>query len=480
MTGGARVERGSVSTGVIIVTCIVVLLLLALGSYYYYKKIHSYDESETVAVVAASAEPQVWHVLGDGGGAEDINILFLGDGFVTEPQLDAYRSVVYQLAAGLVSRPPFCHHASHMEFFRIDVRDDKDTYSDSSCGSGCVALLPLDAGDPLVPPPGATRIGSGTDTVDLDLGATRCWTSGVSGASASCYVFWTDSPGQEAAYHLAQRLPDESDVEIVVVVVNVQEDAGAGLYNANLDVDRLVFVGVVLEPTDSGLETQVSEATHLTFAHEMGHALGLLDEYQVNSRPPRPPDSNRNVWVTATTTTSAGSLAASGLSSATAEPPWEAALGDCDAASMVPCCGGPSGTVTCKVCSGISSASCHKVPAICQDALHFCYGPYTELCVLQASCAIEGFEPKQLCAPEDCEGPVGAWEGAVYSRTDYFRAKRYCRMKELESQHGFCEACALYLSNRIFTYTGAPTYTESIEKACPTPTEQEAAGLGVP
>jgi hypothetical protein len=124
------------------------------------------------------------------------------------------------------------------------------------------------------------------------------------------------------------------------------------------------------------------------------------------------------------------------------------------------------------------------VPAICQDVMWFCVSDYFSGCELQSCCSGDTMDKEDQCVPEVCDEDetAGVWEGAVYSRQDYYRASRTCRMRELDEGVEFCEfceACAIYLRKYVFDYSSAPDWDSSLDD-CESPTELESKGLGWP
>jgi hypothetical protein len=341
------------------------------------------------------------HLLGETAVPDGLNVAFVGDGFDLEG-LATYRKVVSSLKTGLLELDVYDAHRDRFNFYRIDVVDPTGkTASDCSGGSEVPSLTGLEVvGDPGPPVDGIE---------EMDLEVTQCW-----GGGNEIVLYTSKEP---EAISLAAPVPD---VKTVVVVANARLKAGAAQILVTPEQTTVVVVGSHVTPIEGNSAWKIDEHAIAVLAHELGHALGLLDEYEKSNLPFPPPFQEcRNVWKP------------DGPPQWPAPPtwpptektiPWHAILKTC--------------------CTPASMSRCrdHKVDGECV---------LEDLTPRRVYCAYvprSAFIPQGPCdPPPECDAFPGAWEGAHYSETGHYRARRHCRMSSLNVQRSFCEACREYL-----------------------------------
>jgi hypothetical protein len=330
----------------------------------------------------------------------------------------------------LLRDAPFCRYKDRLHFYRIDVIDPGRA-EDPACTEACG---PADRLPPLSVPAGTAAVG---ETLTLDLGVQRCWFS-------TCGLLWTN-------HNLSQfaRLPGGEAVHSIVIVANMQIAAGGGQAVTSADGISLTVVGVPV--VSSGATYALSPTAHLLFAHEFGHALGLLDEYgyEQGTAPDWEPPSNRNVW----RPEEPAPFKNAGI-------PWG---GSACGSGFHPCaCGAPSPPNQCELCSNFVSAHCSYVPAVCQDH-HNAGDP-----AIPDDCRpmIPQPEPDDLCMPAESLTFATAWEGAFYQREGYWRRRKTCQMEQL-SPVGFCEACTQRIDAVLCEHASTACPTPALIATCP-------------
>jgi len=411
-----------------------------------------------------SLQPKVYPV---GDVAEPLtryNILFLGDGFRTTDEMNTYRAAVQQLVEGLMAEPPFCHYSERLNFYRIDVKDPTGQISENSCALGTPAL---DAMNPMPFAGPGTPVTGSKNLVKENLRVARCWTS-VVGATGSKKRLWIDKRGLKRAHRIAGQAPS---ISLVVIVANIHEKIGSGYWDVWPGQIGTVVVGVPQDLDSTTGLWEVSENGKAFFAHELGHGLGLLDEYNYGWRAPLDPGTDRNVWRPQI------SLPETSTNQAAYPIPWEAALPPgCTTADMVSCCGRVNGTSGVQLCTNANPA-CVFVPGICQSTTDVCTPPISSwvpsACTIPGTCPTVS-DPYKLQVTEDCDSDAGAWEGANYWPVGFYRARLNCRMVESYMHVPFCEGCAIYLRKHLCSYGSVPCvldYKATMEE-CPLPTPE--------
>lgn len=226
-----------------------------------------------LVIAAGCGTTQVHRIAGADGSTDAYDILFLGAGFETDDELEAYRAAAGALAAALMETDPYSRYADRLRFWRIDNRSGP--IGTSTCPVGALSTastcghktLPAPPPSP-APAPIETLDPDGAAVVEKDLEVSLCWTD--SAATGSCRVLWASPDGQTRAAELAALAPD---IDAVVILANTQLWAGAGSQDGLSAGLSLAVVGV---PIDGG--SGAAEGVNL-IAHELAHALGLADEY---------------------------------------------------------------------------------------------------------------------------------------------------------------------------------------------------------
>jgi hypothetical protein len=212
------------------------------------------------ALAAVGCSPQVHRIAGADSSKDAHRILFVSAGF-NDAEMQTYRLVAKELANKVLTDGslPYKTFADHLSFWRVDVRTPPlDT-------TKCPALTCSHS--PLAPRTGdATPIETlnswGPKTVDETLNVSLCYTE--TAPPGSCRLLWTDNTGQAIAARLATLPPN---IDAVIILVNTTVPAGATQQRALAGSLPLVVVGV---PGSQSLDI---------LAHELGHVLGLADEY---------------------------------------------------------------------------------------------------------------------------------------------------------------------------------------------------------
>lgn len=364
-----------------------------------------------------------------------LNVLFLGDGFDND-HLATYRKAVWALADGLAKHPVYRDYHGRFNFYRIDVLD-----SSGATASNCPSPFTLAS---IAQRTLSGAAGPGVrDTAALDLGVTCCW----GGAGAN--ILYSDDDKIEEALSLASYAPD---IAVVVIVANADLVSGGAQLLVDPAQMTVLVMGVPI--ASAGRDTwAVSEQAVALFAHELGHALGLLDEYDTSTGlvPPTFPDC-RNVWhpANAPTWPSTGPT----WPATETQIPWQHVLHKC--------------------CTPQSMARCGA-----HDTNSGCVLDDLTKAQIECSYVPRSAYPAGRCFPTpDCSAQPGAWEGAFYSSLNYYRARETCRMRSTSIDVGFCEACREYLDLYLARFgpsgvSGPWPWSRCEEPyaTCPTPPE---------
>lgn len=308
--------------------------------------------------------PEVHVVRGGETRRETLDILVLSDGF-TENELDLYRCGTSALFERLLAMTPFDRVAQDVNVFRMDLVSEKEgvRISDKCPADRAQGFTPFSGSEA----DAAALRASCPDTAKsagfpLDLGFFH-----DPDVSPDCRVLWAHGKGLRKVWSLTRCAPD---VDMVVVIANSTAQAGSGTGDGHPPISV-----VTLEDAKAG----GTRATLL--AHELGHALGLLDEYAGSTGELPEFQSGRNV--------------ARRLPDGTIEtPPWAEACTGGDGVGYAPC-------------AVVIGTTCVPDPPVSQT--------------LPA---------------------VGLIEGAFYSRCGYFRASDTC---VLDQETDYCAGCRIYL-----------------------------------
>jgi hypothetical protein len=258
-------------------------------------------------------------------------------------------------------------------------------------------------------------------------------------------VLWLDAEGMKTAYTLSELAPSDS---LIVVVADTLDAYGSGHHDVWAGSVGLVVVSVPQK--EDGGEWLVGDETNELFAHEFAHGMGLLDEYNYGEPPDEDFPELRNVWKPESTAED------DPMATSTKALPWEDALKRdsavpvCTLAGMKPCYGYLDAARNVQPCSEMDP-NCAYVTRACQERSMFCVdfpcpGPIPGGCP-------QDIDPKlDLEIHPKCDDFAGAWEGAYYYTTKYYRSRRHCWMKEPGENIEFCDACRIYLNKYLCAY----------------------------
>jgi hypothetical protein len=286
----------------------------------------------------------------------------------------------------------------------VDVADDTRRVT-SSCLNEFVPVtqLDLDLEEPAV----LEQLG---DMVREDLGATHCW------RGRDHFILYVDETSR-----VLKVLPKGTKADVIVVVANLVVPAGGAPLDTAPSQTSVIAMGVPVEPIGGG-RSRIGGQAHALLAHELAHAFGLLDEYaKLKGIAPPGLKPDRNVWEPVEVPTWNASPPR-GLTWPEDERPlpWQQVLADgCTPQTMVRCKGaGPQ----CELV-GVSEeeVQCSFVPRSAYPSCDGCF------------------------PPTSCRAFPGAWEGAYYSETKFYRAAERCLMSHPSAGETFCPACTLHL-----------------------------------
>lgn len=223
--------------------------------------------------------PQVWGVRGNPQNLHGLDILFIGDGFKTDEELETYRCIVSDLANDLLDHPPFKQFACRINILRIDTPSEQSGISVADdCGASCTTQMstlvrtncPL--GSQLPPHSTCPQTTSAYGTHHCEAGL--------------CSLVWPSPNGVDAAYQLATGCVPKADV--IVLVANSTTLGGGGAVPTPSTPGLVV---VTLYGLQSGTAWK-------GLAHELGHVFGLLDETNLQGPGNIPYECRRNVYST--------------------------------------------------------------------------------------------------------------------------------------------------------------------------------------
>lgn len=344
-------------------------------------------------------------------------VLFVPSGF-TSRELPAFRVATDELARRVPVESPFGPDTAagreeiRVEFFRIDL---VGRHPRRNCESER-GKYGLRSPAPSRPVPRGTPIDAArrrASSLPLDLRAEQ----------VRCDELSIGLVGEAAALRLARCVPG---VDVVVIVVNVDGIVGHTRQIAGTGDIGFVMIGIPLTASvndrDCGTGNFVSPDAITSLQHELGHTLGLLDEYDCDPTDPLCDEKDwpseaqfragRNVWKECRSAPlgCSGSQVQNGECNLTTVP-WE--LG----CSLTECC-------------------CRQVDG-------------------QVVVTPEHPEGQHPCA--DFSSECGLWEGAFYRDQGYFRSHENCRMVEVGMP--FCPVCHELLTAALLSYSRTPPAT---------------------
>lgn len=355
------------------------------------------------------------------GGTSDplraFNVLIVGDGF-TATSLPAFQHAAEFLtgAPGGGVFPPGL--ASKLNFFRVDVVDPTGAVGDATCPPGGGAIpLPPQVGS-LTPLPAGNIVLPGANWLVKDFGAKLC-TGAPPGVNPS-EVLWVDDPSDQAALLKLATSPGMPPIDAVLVLAAVVNSSGGARAEGLGAGVGLVVMGVpwdvtVTPPSPSAMAGKM-------FVHELGHALGLYDEYDA---PPGSP------WYLAGINRFLGDLVwqkVGGTPVARFRNVW---WDGCNPNNGSGCPGWSPG----QPAPGYGLPWGITLAVKCDTAMPWPAGA-------------RGWVPRSLevsCSSSGTVPPPALWEAAFYSRTHYYRSSHLCRMRVLIDGVPFCPACMAHL-----------------------------------
>ncbi len=214
--------------------------------------------------------PQV-HRLKSPASTPGYNIVFVSAGFQTPQDVENYRCAVAVLAKGLLDNSPWKDHTCQLGFYRMDFVDETrglavdDSCSDLPCNpqplddppwtTGCPGILehPFHVQD-IWPP---FFVSAYKPTFDVR----HC-------RQNLCRFVWPSETGQEGLLAVVDRCVPP--VQAIVVVANSTLRGGGGDASADDTLPGLAIVTV---------DEIGNPSAWRRLAHELGHVVGLLDEY---------------------------------------------------------------------------------------------------------------------------------------------------------------------------------------------------------
>jgi hypothetical protein len=350
---------------------------------------------------STTTTPQVYGIAGAASGVDAYHVLILGAGFETDAELETYRAAAQTLAEGVLSDATYSSHTGLLSFWRIDVKSGSvDT---SSCTSAC-GHVEVIAAPPATLTPAETLNPSGDAVIEQDLGVGLCY------GGSSCLLLWADAAGQTAAAELAAFGPD---IDAVVILANTQLWAGGTVQGALSGSQSLIVIGVPQDTTGAAIGVNL-------LAHELGHALGLADEYSTGSGVSATEASRyANVWQPSDPCYDPPSFPSSTAATVDVfDIPWSGEL-DCQSA-LDPLWDCDSDLLK-------NNYGCPRV-----------WWPSHTSMACTATAAL----------PDDCKPYVGLYEGAFYALTGVYRPANDCKMRT--SSTDFCGVCRA-LIDKFFT-----------------------------
>jgi hypothetical protein len=337
-----------------------------------------------------------------------LNVLILGDGFQAD-ELQTYRRAACLLVDGIVSEPPFSSFACRLNFYRIDSVSSYDDIP-TNCATGYARTWTGAGATPCVS--SSTGLPAGS-VPPLDLNSEVC----PSGDNSR--IVWPDAAGEQTALELATVCAASKNIHVIILLADTATPAAAA--QAGPSIPKLTVT------TLASIENDGSR--HHRIAHELGHTLSLLDEYQDDDLESSSYHCGRNVW-----------------------SPCE----DCDGDGAADTPFQASWAAYCEPWEPLSQT---------QEAMRC--GPG-----LQASPCSIGLCASAAASCEPCGNPapdlpdVGLYEGGFYEECGYFRAQRFCRMED-NIDRPFCVAC-LCVAKR-FLEDGVGLAECSTPSVCATP-----------
>ncbi|ANM31154.1 hypothetical protein ABI59_18620 [Acidobacteria bacterium Mor1] len=338
--------------------------------------------------------PQVYRIHGNAPVHQALNIVLLSAGF-TEAELDDYRCGAGMMVEALLEVAPFDRYACSINVYRIDLAAPRSGLNfPDSCGNQVCSHTPpvwphkeQECRDYAARAPGGLQgtaaIPQGRHTgncINLDLEPRACPLE-----AHACQVFWPTGTGLRRLWPVSTCAPA---ADIVIVVANSGVWSGGGSEDMHTPLAMTTLVGIDADRTRGRL-----------LVHEIGHTLGLMDEYAQTTAYNSPSEEpafheDRNLIRVAEN----GQMP---------EIPWARDCKD-----------NQGGTACRTICN----------PDGCDD-----------------------------CTPSEGDAwpLVGLFEGGFYQECGVYRASQYCVMEDA-NEHDFCPVCQNYIAG-IFDHMGMKT-----------------------
>jgi hypothetical protein len=415
-------------------------LLLAIGTF-----------SVALEPSPSSSECARIHLIaGDGDDPSDqraeLNVLLVASGFAAG-ELDTFRALAGQQAQLLASATPYTEFHDSFNVYRMDVVTPP--VSDNCSAGACAAVGPAPPFPTVIAlPPLDTLYPTRPESVASPLTVETCWSESGS-ASAGCSTLWTGLAGQAQIANLALCGPD---ISVVIVVANDLSLAGGGVAESGPGSIGFGIVGIplLMDALSGQPAPQLRDEGLVLFAHEVGHTLGLLDEYDaIDSGTGAGSDvefrDDANVWEPMSSwnpkSPDPPCPAIPWSSEMACPPPGLGRAIDCCPLGLALCCGGVQGHPATDTCPLVRSGN---------------------LCGYDASCVISG-SVKCDCIDDRAGNRPGLWEGAFYRLEGFYRSRRDCWMKSFGIGTPHCEGCSIALRRRLCAHTDTP------QTRCPPP-----------
>lgn len=349
--------------------------------------------------------PQVWQIAGHAPIDKALNLLVVGDAFRPD-ELRMYRCAAGLTVEELLANPPFSTYRHAINVYRMDLATKGRGVSaifPETCGSAkCEPDLPVwpniqdecqefeareQAAAKAVPMRPADQVASECMTIGFHVRA-------CPDTAQECQLIWPSGEGLRKLWRLAACAPA---FDAIIMIVNSGNWAGGGTADMHPPLAITTLVGIDRDDTRDNL-----------LAHELGHGLGLLDEYassvaysDASDKPTFAP--GRNVVMV-------------GADGTFPPIPWAAS---CDP----PAPGAPS------------EQGCQKV----------CLDPNDP--------ELKGPKPACTPPPNVAEGKtrwVGLIKGGFYAKNGVYHAEWTCTMLDANtSGKGFCAGCQAHFHQLV-------------------------------
>lgn len=335
--------------------------------------------------------PQVYQVHGSADVAHALNIVVVSDAF-DEQHLEDYRCGTGLTVEALVATPPLNAYSDSINVYRIDLASTVNGVEfPERCGKKkCSHVQPKWTDKEAKCQRYAQRSGlpaplygkpvgdaSRQECLTLDIDAQACPQT-----AQECQLLWPGSEGLMDLWRLAACAPA---FDIVVLIGNTGTWAGGGTADTHPPLAVTTLNGIDIWYTRSNL-----------LRHELGHALGLLDEYTQSEA-----YSGGHAGAELPAFHGGRNVAQAEEGELPRDVPWKER-----------CTKGVAGLET------YAAGECFTVCANCAD------------------CDLPSLPPGSA---------IGLYEGSFYNDCGYFRASQTCTMQQPSDP--FCPACTMFIDD---------------------------------